>query len=938
MVAGANSPHLTEESKSQSRTQVTLPQCIQILFEIFTLYGFRKEKGDEDKEVKRYQQFIDEADGDWMSVFKYKTAAFFSAWKDEPIPNKPFKSPDNPRFLVGGRAARWLHIYLRQLKSEDQGERMKANSLLLTLLGAKRGFPKPGDEIVKQKTRAFFETITQPQEPQTGELVHAEGKVEIICRARIEHEIQRTVREIFFRFHFARTKMTEDEKKTHDAKIMTKAFFPSTSANYIKSRKDAGSVSAILESEHVEHIRRPGGYRQVPVEEETRDTPSQIYIRQNTEGIDFAMRELWSVCRLQAELEPNIAEPLGLAEPLKVRVITKGPPFRMYILKFLQKRLHRALRQLQTFALIGNPTGYASTLESYLNETMGLNSRDLGEEEIFISGDYKAATDNIHSWASEAAANAIAEMLGLDPRMTEMFREALTGHTIEFTEGGVTQQREQTRGQLMGSIVSFPILCIINAAVTRMAFELGESKDCSLANCPMAINGDDVVLRTKKSTTLYWRKATQAVGLSESVGKTYFSREFLQINSRNFLCERNRLLPVPFINMGLVHGLKRSGGHVSLYDSDEHTSIGATYRETLESTPPDLKLQVHYLFVHYHKRILEKWKLPWHIPEWLGGFGLTGLKDPSELDLRIAHMLILNWKTMKPNPIGTNWTAWKVFEHAKERLPKPFHTRDPMDKGIKAFESAVQKEALNLLLDSNVQLGDLLKTRDKNMQKYIRRKLRRNEVLWGLKNYKKLPAPLEADRLKFQKLYETVTGYKGTNTHIQLDTEEDLAKLDEGLSSGSSKAPNFPYSKEKGRWADYSDPEESNDSDVEEGWEIAYRERLGTQDRANHGLEERFSDRESRDEEKKVPLSTASNTGTWGTPQPLTLEAVPQSLTIPPAPFEVPSRTKRAKPVKVQNYLNEKALKQKLGKEGYKNLLKQREDNMWSDYNEQYRF
>jgi hypothetical protein len=484
------------------------------------------------------------------------------------------------------------------------------------------------------------------------------------------------------------------------------------------------------------------------------------------------MRQLWFTCLEKAEDEPNIAIPVALAEALKIRIITKGPPFRQYVLRYIQKELHSTLRKIPQFALIGSPTGGAPSFASYLTKVLRIDEELHDHERLFLSGDYKAATDKLKSWASEAAAEAVCDALEYPVVMRKLFVDSLTRHIIQwnmdpesFTRVSYDNakgqpmffaQGEQKVGQLMGSIVSFPILCIVNAAISRYSQELAELREIPIRKMPMAINGDDIVISTTERGKDYWRQIVKLVGLEESVGKTFFNKDFLQINSTNFsLTERGKLVQVPYVNMGLLTGQKRSvkgkAGKIDLYDQTEFT-FGARYRQLISTCPPRLQNEVHKLFVTHNKTTLSKVRVPWYIPEWIGGFGLTGLKRPSELDLRMAQRILFRWKTERPYPLGSNPTRWRVWDLARNRLPKPIVV-DNINDGVEEYADALNAQACDLLLDTRIKLDDLLTAEGDS--KFIKSKIRRNELLWKPARGK-LPQPIAEEKLIFVKRFDSM--------------------------------------------------------------------------------------------------------------------------------------------------------------------------------------
>jgi hypothetical protein len=750
----------TANVKPSKSHQHIILHNLTILFDLFVLFGFKLQAGEIEKNVPHYTLMVEELKGDWMGVFKYKTAAFFAAWMNSDIlPPNPFSPefPDKPTFLVGGRAARWLSLHTKAIGGKDVEAEDTAYELLSSIINAKKGFEKPNAKILREKELSFFQTITavQPEEKDAKQVKVSSNYTRTVTLDELKDQIIRTVIEIFEPTQRLRQKMTKKERMDEDLKRMTKAMFPSTSANYINSRADAGSVSAILENEAVSALRKPGGYlTQTATREEQREN-EDIEFSHNRPAFEHAMALLWFRCLKEAKTEPNNAIPVALAEALKVRVITKGPPFKMYVLKYVQKQLHSTLRKIPQFALIGSPWGGEAAFHDYLEKVMKTKDEPLEREtrypmfmrEFFVSGDYKAATDAMKSWASEIAATAICNVLDYPEVIRELIRESLTGYTIEHKG----KSAKQTIGQLMGSIISFPILCIVNAAATRFAMEVGESQPIKLTDCRMAINGDDVVFRANDQSRDVWRQVIGMFGLEESIGKTYYSDKFLQINSRNFIHREGTLTEVPFVNMGLLTGQTRSGSKVSLYDQDSTVTFGMRYRALIAQAPPRLRKEIHRKFVEHNKATLESCRLPWYIPEWIGGLGITGVHLPSELDLRIAQRILFNWKKEQPYALGSTPSKWKIWDLARQRLPKPFLTKRE-GPGVEAYTEAVDREAMNLLLDSNVGLEQLLVEEGDRL--FITRKIRKNEKMWkpgkGV-----LPKPIDNDLLQFKKVFES---------------------------------------------------------------------------------------------------------------------------------------------------------------------------------------
>jgi hypothetical protein len=336
----------------------------------------------------------------------------------------------------------------------------------------------------------------------------------------------------------------------------------------------------------------------------------------------------------------------------------------------------------------------------------------------------------------------------------------------------------------MGSITSFPVLCIANAAISRWAYELDSKRFTNLADWPGMINGDDLGMKCTKNGVEAWRILSQFVGLKESVGKTYYSREFVNINSTNyqrihsnpesiirihsdkkgFTIKQRLFVETKYVNMGLMYAIKRSGASFGLFDlASQDANLGSVYRELIRTSPPDMREDVHKRFIQIHREKLETANnLPWFIPEWIGGLGLTGVQKPSELDLRIAHQILYNWKKERPRSIAVSDQPWKTWNLASKHVPKPFFVREK-NAGVEMYNHIVGQKCIDLLFDKNISLSELFQsvvTGEKT-----RSAIQHNAKLWSAKRYTTLPAPLSYDELLFKPVYNS---YIAEQTSVSL--------------------------------------------------------------------------------------------------------------------------------------------------------------------------
>lgn len=252
-----------------------------------------------------------------------------------------------------------------------------------------------------------------------------------------------------------------------------------------------------------------------------------------------------------------------IPEPFKFRVISVGE-FDVYSsLKPWQTWMWKTLQRFECFSLTGRGS------DDLVDHTQRIITKywDVGMK--FLSGDYKAATNELSSYASQILAeqwfkgrpeflyilkqslftsglNFEKSMVGVDDLMppkkgdpeekrrdpvsyrdNQILMNSQMGAEVDLPAVG-----EMNNGQLMGHPCSFPILCAVNAAVCRAALEKVWKRKFSLKDIPLLVNGDDCLLIGPNSLLPTWREMTAQCGLIESVGKSYFTDRFAMINSR----------------------------------------------------------------------------------------------------------------------------------------------------------------------------------------------------------------------------------------------------------------------------------------------------------------------------------------------------------------------------------------------------------------------
>jgi hypothetical protein len=173
-----------------------------------------------------------------------------------------------------------------------------------------------------------------------------------------------------------------------------------------------------------------------------------------------------------------------------------------------------------------------------------------------LSGDYAGATDNLDLRVSFTILGRILDHAEIVPNSVKVF--ALQSLFPQVTVGEETVSVR--RGQMMGMLLSFPLLCLYNRVASKFA----------LGNCPMLINGDDIVAETRHSER--WFDLLPQLGLQPERQKTGVARNRMEINSTPFVIQQGRanLCPVARVRV-LAPGARIGsavGGEFSMFTAD----------------------------------------------------------------------------------------------------------------------------------------------------------------------------------------------------------------------------------------------------------------------------------------------------------------------------------------------------------------------------------
>jgi len=266
----------------------------------------------------------------------------------------------------------------------------------------------------------------------------------------------------------------------------------------------------------------------------------------------------------------------------------------------------------------------------------------LGEGEMLVSGDYTSATDNLKIDVAEELLVCFCYKYNLWAR--SLGRMQIPYWILEFARRSlrVTILKKDgsahlhTKGQLMGSLLSFPLLCLQN----HFAF-----KSLVPRPVPVKINGDDIVTVLTEQEYTKWSLGVQAYGLELSPGKTFKDKSFFSLNSTYFFLRRGVVELLPVIRLGMMRS-------VPIGD------LGGCFRKWVEIARGNnlLRKNLISVFLDRHLKLLETYDKVSLTRTFPNGIGLD-LKKSDFLDcpkLLRRELFSRNFDAHLLNPLSRN--------------------------------------------------------------------------------------------------------------------------------------------------------------------------------------------------------------------------------------------------------------------------------------------
>lgn len=579
----------------------------------------------------------------FVKFTKYVTVWPMAKFLKNPVPEKPVGFSGSPLYLRGDMR-KMLHARLCSIRDKNSA------ALYFTILqGLKRACYVVDKGFVSKTLQGHLKTLTSKAESKQLPNHIMEGlRWWLTKEERDDWDFEQYAQRLYSRFRLKRD-------------VMSRVVNPSLSASYENPRTEGGQRNVVYR----DYIQSIEGVQGTPVTidhdlQVMNELGELRYHEFNTkmwaEHVIKSFRDPNVV--VMARVEPII-------EPIKVRVITAGTGNLYALSKPLQQDMWTYLRQFPQFALIGEQLE-ESHLVDILNQTnkLGLYEFDqwvsgdfagatdtlnikftLSAFDIMMQNGLRTDMTYLEYYRTmrrvlephrlqydsdaffgkqvniEISNGRIAlpdeilsnpNILGAFPvyniqRGNQTITLTAGETTILNLEDGFYKLKSfsvlQETGQLMGSPLSFPLLCAINLICYWMALEIYCEKRVRLQDLPVRINGDDILFMANDRLYEIWQACIASVGFKLSLGKNYVSRDWLTVNSMLFRYDRNDpdrpFSKVDFSNIGML--MSQAKG--SLFNIEKKMSLRENYqRAVFTANDP---LQAHKRFLFWNKKQLK---------------------------------------------------------------------------------------------------------------------------------------------------------------------------------------------------------------------------------------------------------------------------------------------------------------------------------------------
>nr|UJQ92732.1 MAG: putative RNA-dependent RNA polymerase [Narnaviridae sp.] len=615
----------------------------------------------------------------WISSIKYHTAYPMAYLMD------PTNLPPRPDCFVGSPWI-WTGHVKRFLKNKMNSTNLMASTLGFALLqGVKRGCATVPDSFLLKEIKGHVVAMTTPPthvphsvliDSYTGEeftsFVDRDGYLKASDSYSLQSIVVNLVDETFL-------STTSSFFSTPCTPFVIEMHEPSHNSCFEKTREEGGAYMEIVESLNLQLVESPPIYCKGKVATNTSyQLPNmQLLLDQCKLKLNDKIQSKELCKQFEEMLDPEFVAKyqnilmdtsvVALPEPLKVRIITKSEALPSFLCIALQKTMKKYINRFPSLVLTTRPLRPKDFRDVWarLNKLeVKISQYQSGFRFNFnqhVSGDYKAATDKLNINFTTQIFEKFLVCMSVPEEDRPVYRQVLYAQRLRYPKRysgdlkkdpklshlDVTPETEffsvdQMNGQLMGSILSFPVLCLANLICYKRALEEYINLDrqphqrrlmVSAFELPVLVNGDDIYFQTNDRFYEIWLKYINIAGFVLSVGKNYVHRNTFTINSQCFRynSECDKLTECTYLNVGLLIGQSKGG------DTGEILPIWDLYNKLLKGSHN--KTDTHRRFLHYHsdnlRSVSHKGFFSLFLPKVLGGLGFV--RPSRDVKSQVTH-------------------------------------------------------------------------------------------------------------------------------------------------------------------------------------------------------------------------------------------------------------------------------------------------------------
>jgi hypothetical protein len=255
---------------------------------------------------------------------------------------------------------------------------------------------------------------------------------------------------------------------------------------------------------------------------------------------------------------------------------------------------------------------------------------------FLTSGDYKSATDGLRIEVAEEILKAARRTsISCPSRVWDFALRSLRPSLfLDQRSYLLGEGFEPVIGQMMGSLLSFPLLCVQNYSAFRYAqFSFFNPTKVNLPlrrlfrkiNAPLLINGDDILFQSDPAFSRFWTSFVGELGLTVELTKTSFSKSFGTINSCLVRWRSGKLLPISTLRLGMLREPKFPN------------CLPRSFDQFLANLPRHLRYSAGVEFFVWHRQILKRTHLAMSEIGFSGSLALRCAKRAGLLSVDVAR-------------------------------------------------------------------------------------------------------------------------------------------------------------------------------------------------------------------------------------------------------------------------------------------------------------